>query len=88
MHAAEEILRRIRVRQEVSHSCHAKGCEAVIPPRLFMCSRHWHLLHYALRRQIYKHYTPGQEVTKTPTREYLDVALAAIDYVAEKEGLQ
>lgn len=53
-----------------------------------MCSRHWHLLHYALRRQIYKHYTPGQEVTKTPTREYLDVALAAIDYVAEKEGLQ
>ncbi len=69
------------------HFCHAKGCRATIPPRMFMCRVHWFSLPKALRDEVWEHYVPGQENRKDPTPEYLDVAQRAIAAVAEKEGL-
>jgi hypothetical protein len=39
-----------------------------------------------LRDAVWAEYRPGQEITKTPTAEYLAVMRAAIDAVAEKEA--
>jgi len=39
-----------------------------------------------MRLAVWAVYVPGQETTKTPTLEYVDVALKAVTYLAEKEG--
>lgn len=69
------------------HTCHAMGCKAHVPPRLFMCRRHWRKLPKEAQRQIWTTYRPGQEVRKDPSREYLAVAQHAIKLLARKEGL-
>jgi hypothetical protein len=38
------------------------------------CRGHWFRLPADLRRKVWAAYREGQEVTKTPSREYLDVA--------------
>lgn len=67
------------------HHCHAHGCHVSVPPRLFMCRRHWFLVPKPLRDGIWATYRPGQEITKDPTPEYLDVARRAIDAVRARE---
>lgn len=69
----------------VEHLCHAKGCKTPVPPKLFMCQRHWFTVPRPLRQLIWKRYRPGQEIDKRPTREYMKVAQQAIDAVAKKE---
>ena len=73
--------------REVKHLCHARKCNVGVPPRLLMCRRHWFMVPRELRARVWATYVPGQEITKTPTLEYLDAANAAIKAVAEKEGL-
>jgi hypothetical protein len=68
------------------HHCHARGCEVRVPPKMFMCKRHWFTLPKPMRDAIWATYVPGQEITKTPTAAYLDNALAAIEWLAQKEG--
>jgi hypothetical protein len=65
------------------HTCHATGCRRVVPPKMFMCRPHWHLLTPAHRRAIWATYRPGQEVTKDPSPAYLEAARAAIRYLEE-----
>lgn len=65
------------------HTCHATGCDAVIPPRLFMCRAHWFALPKAMRDEIWDVYVSGQEVRKNPTGEYLEVARRCIEYLEE-----
>lgn len=67
------------------HTCHANGCEIEVPPRKFMCRRHWFMVPKELRFQIWLHYEPGQEIRKDPTEEYLKVADLAIEEVAKRE---
>jgi hypothetical protein len=69
------------------HLCHARGCAKKVPPKLLMCLRHWRLVPPAIRRLVWKHYRPGQEIDKRPSREYLEVMRQAIQAVAEQEGL-
>lgn len=69
------------------HRCHAKGCRTNVAPRLLMCLKHWKMVPYRLQRAVWDEYVPGQEVRKDPSRAYLELAKAAIDYVAKKEGL-
>jgi hypothetical protein len=38
------------------------------------CREHWYQLPGGLRDQIWRTYRPGQEITKTPSREYLAIA--------------
>lgn len=73
-----------------AHVCHAKNCITPVPPRLLMCGRHWRMVPYGLKLQVWATYQPGQE--RLPCRvevseEYLDAAREAIDAVAAKEGL-
>jgi len=68
------------------HTCHARGCNTPVPPRMFMCRGHWFSLPKAKRDAIWREYVPGQEVRKNPTPEYLAVARDAINWLAEKEA--
>ena len=38
------------------------------------CQRHWYVLSKALCSKIWAAYVPGQEITKTPSAEYVEVA--------------
>lgn len=68
------------------HLCHAKNCTIAVPPRLLMCIRHWRMVPLDIQRLVWKHYRPGQEIDKRPTREYLAVMQQAIDAVAAKQS--
>jgi len=58
------------------HTCHWPGCDKSVPPKLWGCYSHWYALPKFLRDAIWKHYVPGQEITKTPSKRYLEVARA------------
>jgi hypothetical protein len=64
------------------HRCHARGCVTPVVPGLLMCGPHWVMVPPDLRRAVLDTYEEGQEVTKTPSREYLAAAEAAIMAVA------
>jgi len=68
-----------------AHRCHATGCDRAVPTRMFMCKRHWFMLPKGLRDEIWRHYRPGQERTKSPSRAYLKAARRAIDWLEETE---
>lgn len=70
----------------MSHTCHAIGCSVSVPPKLLMCLKHWRMVPRALQQDVWKHYRPGQEIDKQPSATYLQVAQAAINAVAAKEG--
>jgi hypothetical protein len=67
------------------HTCHAYGCSRVVAPALLMCGRHWRMVPAALQREVWRHYRPGQEVDKRPSRVYIDVMKRAIAAVAAAE---
>lgn len=54
------------------HTCHWPGCTTVVKPAMWGCSRHWFSLPKRMRDLIWLTYRPGQEVSKTPSAEYLD----------------
>jgi hypothetical protein len=68
------------------HYCHAIGCSKRVPPRVWSCRPHWFALPKAIRDKIWEHYRPGQEITKTPTREYMYWFYPAQAWLAAKEG--
>lgn len=70
----------------IVHTCHARGCEVRVPPRMLMCLAHWRRVPLLLQRAVWRHYRPGQEVDKRPSREYLLVMQQAIEAVWEREG--
>jgi len=70
----------------LKHTCHAKGCEVLVAPRLLMCLKHWRKVPLELQRKVWAHYRPRQEIDKRPSAAYLDAAQAAIDAVAALEG--
>jgi hypothetical protein len=65
----------------MSHTCHATGCRVPVPPRMFMCRKHWYSLPKSMRDAVWAAYVPGQEIRKDPTPGYLAVADAAIRYL-------
>jgi hypothetical protein len=52
---------------------------------MFMCKQHWEMLPKDMRDMIWSLYRTGQEKTKDPSMEYLNHAMACINYVADKE---
>jgi hypothetical protein len=52
-----------------------------------MCHRHWSLIPKARQRELWRVYREGQEISKSPTREYLDVARSLRVLVADIEGV-
>ena len=71
----------------MTHSCHAHACEKAVPPKMFMCKRHWFMVPKPLRDAIWLTYRRGQEVDKQPTDAYLKNASEAVKMVAVKEGV-
>lgn len=70
----------------MDHKCHAVGCEREVPPAMLMCARHWRLVPGRLKLQVLRHYRKGQEISKNPSREYLEAARSAIEAVRMSEG--
>lgn len=69
----------------MDHTCHAERCTVEVHPKLFMCKRHWNMLPNQMRRLIWSTYRSGQEIDKTPSKKYMEVTRAAIDWLLEKE---
>lgn len=64
------------------HTCHAHGCTASVPPRLFMCRLHWAQVKPVLQKLIWRYYRAGQEIDKKPSLMYLAVQQRAVAEVA------
>lgn len=70
---------------DTTHTCHAHGCSAAVPPELLMCRRHWRLVPTPLKRAVWRFFRPDQEIRKNPSEDYLAAAANAINAVAEIE---
>lgn len=70
------------------HTCHAFKCESWVPPKMFMCKKHWYMVPKALRNLVWRFYEPGQEIRMDLSPEYLETVAEAIRVVAKKEGLR
>lgn len=68
------------------HHCHWPGCNRKVPPAKWGCREHWFQLPAALRTKIWRAYQPGQEVTKTPSREYVAVAREVQEWIERSGG--
>lgn len=64
------------------HHCHWTGCNASVPPAMWGCRKHWYMLPADLRARIFRAYRPGQEITKTPSADYIAVAREVRDWIA------
>lgn len=81
--------RRSRLYQgsaNMTHHCHAIGCEVRVPPEMLMCKRHWYMVPSDLRAKVWAAYRHGQCDDKNPSESWHKAADAAIIYVARKEG--
>lgn len=71
--------------QTRNHECHWPGCKKQVPPAMWGCYQHWMTLPKRLRDKIWAAYEPGQEVTMTPSREYLKVAQEVQEWIKSYE---
>ena len=67
----------------MKHTCHWPGCNKVVPPKMWGCKDHWFKLPKRLRNLIWKHYRPGQEITKDPSPGYIAAALEVQTWIQE-----
>jgi len=63
------------------HTCHWPGCDVAVPPSMWGCRAHWFRLPLAIRNRIWATYKPGQEITKTPSKAYIEAAREARDWI-------
>lgn len=63
------------------HRCHFPNCRTPVEPKLWGCKKHWYMLPQWLRNNINRAYVPGQEVTKTPSPEYIAAARTAREWI-------
>ncbi len=67
------------------HHCHWPGCGKQVPPAMWGCYYHWMKLPKYLRDKIWAAFRPGQEVTMTPSREYVEVAREVQKWIEEHQ---
>lgn len=67
--------------QTRDHTCHWPGCGIQVPPAVWGCKEHWFKLPKVLRDQIWLTYSPGQEKTLSPSKDYLKVADRVQDWI-------
>lgn len=68
------------------HTCHWPGCSRAVPPAMWGCREHWYRLPQHLRNQIWRTFRPGQEISKSPNREYIEAARAVQLWIKENAG--
>jgi hypothetical protein len=76
---ADYVKRQAQTRR---HHCHWPGCTAQVPPAMWGCRPHWYSLPLGLRNAIWRTYRPGQEITATPSRDYLAAARAVLAWIS------
>lgn len=69
----------------MSHTCHAPGCNRLVPAKMFMCKPHWYSLPNKIRDAIWNEYERGQEISKRPSLRYLAVQRLACAYSVFKK---
>lgn len=69
--------------QTRNHECHWPGCNAQVPPAMWGCKTHWFMLPKRLRDKIWAAYKIGQEVTMSPSREYVEAAREIQKWIKE-----
>ena len=74
--------------QTRDHRCHWPGCTKQVPPAMWGCREHWCKLPLRIRNKIWQAYRIGQEVTMTPSREYVAAAREAQDWIKAQEPPQ
>lgn len=57
-----------------SHTCHWPECTKEVPPAMWGCRGHWYALPKFLRDKVWAAYERGQEITKSPSEKYIEVA--------------
>ena len=67
----------------MEHTCHWPGCETRVPTAMWGCKGHWFALPKRLRDRIWATYRRGQEVTKTPSPEYMEAAREVQDWIRQ-----
>ena len=60
--------------QTRNHECHWPDCTRQVPPAMWGCKQHWFRLPKSLRDKVWAAYVPGQEISMTPSHEYIEVA--------------
>jgi hypothetical protein len=68
------------------HVCHWPGCARSTAPAAWGCREHWYKLPLALRNKIWASYRPGQEISKTPSRNYIEVAREVEAWILKHHG--
>lgn len=76
------------VRSEVrkpagNHHCHWPGCTRKVAPAVWGCKQHWYMLPQFLRQRIWAEFRPGQEVSKTPSRDYVSAAVEVQNWIRD-----
>lgn len=69
-----------------NHTCHWPGCGKTVPPSMWGCKQHWFALPKNLRDRIWATYMPGQEITKTPSAAYINVAKDVQAWIRQKDS--
>ena len=70
----------------MKHKCHWPGCKKNVPEARWGCKYHWYQLPKHLRAAIHDAYVPGQEITKTPSKEYVVVAREVQQWIQEQKS--
>lgn len=68
----------------MAHTCHAHGCDRLVPPAMWGCRTHWFALPKKIRDAVYREYRPGQEDDKQPSLRYMAVQRLAVMHTAFK----
>jgi hypothetical protein len=66
------------------HHCHWPGCQVVVSPAMWGCRSHWFRIPIKLRSAVWMAYRPGQEKTKTPSKEYVQAARAVLAWILDR----
>lgn len=70
------------------HHCHWPSCSTPVEPARWGCVKHWFVLPKSLRDRVWAAYVPGQEISKTPSARYIQVAREVQAWALEYEANQ
>lgn len=79
---AEHVREQLRTDRRGNHHCHWPGCDKAVPAAAWGCRTHWFKLPQRLRNAIWRAYRPGQEESKMPSRDYVEVAREVQAWIA------
>ena len=66
--------------------CAAFRCYDKIPANRLMCDKHWSMVPYAIQKDIYDAYVPGQVILGNTSKEFNETVKEAMLAVREIEN--